>query len=66
MNSPRAGFLIGAVVALLFARSASAQERPIAFVGAEVIPISGPAIPGGAVVVHRGRILAVEIGRAHV
>ena len=38
---------------------AVAQDRPIAFIGAEVIPIAGPAIPAGAVVVHRGRILAV-------
>jgi imidazolonepropionase-like amidohydrolase len=57
--SRRPGFLLAAVVALLCGWPASAQERPIAFVGAEVIPIAAPAIPAGAVVVQGGRILAV-------
>lgn len=36
-----------------------AQDQPIAFTGATVLPISGPAIADGTVLVHRGRILAV-------
>jgi imidazolonepropionase-like amidohydrolase len=36
-----------------------AQDRPIAFTGATVLPIAGPAIEGGTVLVHRGTILAV-------
>ncbi len=39
--------------------AASAQERPIAFVGAEVLPISAPPIPAGVVVVAGGKIAAV-------
>ncbi|MEP7271001.1 MAG: amidohydrolase, partial [Acidobacteriota bacterium] len=35
------------------------QERPQAFVGAQILPIAGPPIPNGVIVVHRGRIVAV-------
>ena len=49
-----AGFALGLLVP-----PASAQETPIAFVGARVIPVAGPEIPRGVVVVHRGRIVAV-------
>lgn len=45
--------------ALLCLFSASAQERPQAFTGATVIPISGPVIQDGVLVVHRGKIVAV-------
>lgn len=44
---------------LLVAPSLAAQERPIAFTGARVVPIAGPEIANGTVVVHRGRITAV-------
>lgn len=45
---------------LLFAAaSLGGQERPIAFTGARVIPISGPEIPSGVVVLHQGKITAV-------
>ena len=37
----------------------SAQEKPQAFIGARIIPIEGPEIENGVLVVHRGRILAV-------
>lgn len=37
----------------------AAQERPLAFVGARLIPITGPEIADGVVVVQNGRILAV-------
>ena len=36
-----------------------AQERPVAFTGARVIPISGPEIPDGVVIVQNGKIAAV-------
>lgn len=38
---------------------ARAQERPLAFVGARIIPITGQEIPKGVLVVHRGQIVAV-------
>ena len=34
-------------------------ERPQAFVGAQIIPINGPPIPNGVLVVSRGKIVAV-------
>jgi imidazolonepropionase-like amidohydrolase len=39
-------------------RPASPQEAPVAFVGARLVPIEGPEIPNGVLVVHRGRIVA--------
>ncbi len=47
----------GALVAL--ALPVAAQEAPHAFVGARVLPISGPPIEGGVVLVRNGRIVAV-------
>lgn len=38
---------------------AAAQERPIAIRGGTVHPIDGPVIPGGTVVMHRGKITAI-------
>ncbi len=46
-------------IALAFAALAAAQETPIAFTGGRVLPISGPEIADGILVVHRGRITAV-------
>lgn len=37
---------------------AAAQPSPIAFTGARLIPISGPEIPNGTLVVQNGKILA--------
>ena len=48
-----------AVLAALAAAAASAQDTPVAFVGARIIPIEGPEIASGTLVVHRGRIVAV-------
>lgn len=39
--------------------SAAGQERPIAFTGATVLPVSGEAIANGTLLVHRGRIITV-------
>lgn len=47
------------VFMLLCVFTTPAQERPQAFTGALVIPISGPAIQDGVLVVHRGKIVAV-------
>jgi imidazolonepropionase-like amidohydrolase len=41
------------------ALSIQAQEKPIAYTGATIIPVSGPAIADGVLVVHRGKIVAV-------
>jgi imidazolonepropionase-like amidohydrolase len=38
---------------------ASAEQRPIAFTGARILPITGPEIPDGVLVVHGGKIAAV-------
>jgi imidazolonepropionase-like amidohydrolase len=47
------------VFAVGLARTASAQERAIAIRGATVLPVSGPAIPNGTVVIQGGKIVAV-------
>jgi imidazolonepropionase-like amidohydrolase len=47
------------VIALSTFAPASAQERPQAYVGAEVITINGAAIPNGVLVTQRGKIIAV-------
>ncbi len=36
-----------------------AQEKPIAFTGARIYPISAPAIDNGVVVMHQGKITAI-------
>ena len=48
-----------AVVLCLCGGAARAQERPVAFTGATVIPVSGPEIKDGVLVVHRGKVVAV-------
>ena len=44
---------------VLFAPLALAQEKPQAFLGARIIPITGPEIPKGVLVVRQGKIVAV-------
>jgi len=41
------------------ALSVQAQERPQAYTGATILPVSGPAINDGVLVVHRGKIIAI-------
>src|SRR5215510_10827183 len=49
-----------AVVSLLIlATPLAAQERTIAIRGGTVLPISGPAIPNGTVVIRGGKVVAV-------
>lgn len=55
---PARGAVALAAIAI-FGPTALAQETPVAFVGAKVIPIAGPEIDKGTVVVHRGRIVSV-------
>jgi imidazolonepropionase-like amidohydrolase len=54
----RAGWLIVAML-VASADQASGQERPVAFVGGRVLPITGPVIEQGTVVVAAGTIVAV-------
>jgi imidazolonepropionase-like amidohydrolase len=55
---PRASAAALALAAVLVA-PVTGQDRPIAFVGAHVIPVAGAEIPDGTVIVHQGRIVAV-------
>lgn len=56
--------LLSALAAVLSAASLAAQERPTAFVNARIIPISGPVIEQGILLVQSGRIKAVGDARA--
>ena len=52
--------IVSAVSALLIVSvPLSAQERAVAIRGGTVLPISGPAIPNGTVVIRGGKIVAV-------
>src|SRR5918999_1382087 len=44
---------------LCAAATGSAQSRPQAYTGAQIIPINGPVISNGVLVIHRGKIVAV-------
>jgi imidazolonepropionase-like amidohydrolase len=51
--------ILSLVFALLCASaSARAQERPVAYTGATLIPISGPSVQDGVLVVLHGKIVA--------
>ena len=53
--------MVASVAAALLVVSASlpAQERAVAIRGGTVLPISGPAIPNGTVVIRGGKVVAV-------
>ena len=51
--------LLPLAVLLGLAASLSAQEKPLAFTGAQIIPIAGEPIANGVLVVQHGKILAV-------
>ena len=51
--------LLPLAVLLGLAASLSAQEKPVAFTGAQIIPIAGEPIANGVLVVQHGKILAV-------
>ena len=48
------------VITSLLAFTASAQDIPTAFVNAKIIPVIGPVIENGTLVIHKGKI--VQIG----
>jgi imidazolonepropionase-like amidohydrolase len=52
-------FWISVLALFCVTTAASSQERPQAFTGATIIPISGPAITDGVLVVHHGKIISV-------
>jgi imidazolonepropionase-like amidohydrolase len=56
-----AAFLLASVCTLLAdpTTTAPADQKPVAYVGARVIPIAGPQIESGVLVVRAGKILAV-------
>ncbi len=51
--------LLPLAVLLGLAASLNAQEKPVAFTGAQIIPIAGEPIANGVLVVQHGKILAV-------
>jgi imidazolonepropionase-like amidohydrolase len=51
--------LLGTFLAASLALPAAAQEQPTALVGARVLPVDGPAIEDGVLLVQGGRIVAV-------
>ncbi len=52
-------FLVAVLGSGMSPVAAEGQEVPQAFQGAELLPITGPPIPSGTLVVHEGRIVAV-------
>jgi imidazolonepropionase-like amidohydrolase len=44
---------------VLLAPPAIAQDEPKAFLGASILPISGPPVENGVLLIHKGRIVAV-------
>src|SRR6185503_4766024 len=58
MPRPFAPFLL-ALVALVAVLPGRAAAQPIAIVGGRVLPVSGPVIENGTVVIDGGRITAV-------
>ncbi len=51
--------LVAALAVVCTASAAPAQDKPVAFTGARIIPIVGNEIDGGVLVVHKGKIVAV-------
>lgn len=55
----RLRFLVGIFLFGLFSSAVLAQDKPTAFIGGEIIPITGAPIPKGVLIVHKGKIVAV-------
>lgn len=55
----RGALRLAVLAACLGPDAAAAQDQPQAFVHARIIPVAGPEIPEGTLVVHKGRIVAV-------
>jgi cytosine/adenosine deaminase-related metal-dependent hydrolase len=52
-------FLSITTALLVVSASLSAQERAVAIRGGTVLPVSGPAIPNGTVVIRGGKVVAI-------
>ena len=50
---------LATLACLLAPAAVRGQEKAVAFVGAELLPIAGPPIPAGTVVVADGKIIAI-------
>ncbi|HEV3469580.1 MAG TPA: amidohydrolase family protein [Pyrinomonadaceae bacterium] len=50
--------LAAVTASLCVCLAARAQERPVAFSGATLVTVSGPAVEDGVLVVHKGKIVA--------
>ena len=55
----RTPFISITTALLVVSASLSAQERAVAIRGGTVLPVSGPAIPNGTVVIRGGKVVAV-------
>ncbi|HZM00625.1 MAG TPA: hypothetical protein VFD43_10275, partial [Planctomycetota bacterium] len=55
---------MAAALALATPGSLSAQDAPVALVGARILPVAGPEIEEGVLVLEGGRIVAVGPGLA--
>ena len=51
--------LLSIVAAGLLTAAAAAQDKPVAYINAKIIPIVGPAFDQGTIVVQNGKIVAV-------
>lgn len=47
-------------LSLLATGPARAQDKPIAFLGAEIHPVHGPVIENGILLIHKGKIVSVQ------
>ena len=56
---PRPGALLSLLLWASLPLQLSAQTVPVAFRGARIIPVTGPEIPSGTVVVQGGKIIAI-------
>ena len=59
MPMPLRSSVLSLLLAAVGAVAARAQEKPVAFVGARLLPIAAPPIEDGVLVLHQGRILAI-------
>jgi len=51
---------------LFCAGFAAAQDKPVAFTGALIYPVTGPPVPSGVLVVQKGKILSVGVSGSKI